>query len=307
MYPKGSIFPTSSKYLVGFALLMLLATAVSAQDLEPRSYVNLPVGLNFLGMAIVRSDGDLSPTPSSPLQDAQLTIDVGAVAYARAFSIAGSSAKLNLSAGRSCYEGSATFEGEYTEGRRCEYIDPRFKLSWNFYGAPAMGMKEFRQWQPGLVVGASLLATVPWGTYDSEHLINAGANRWMLRPGIGTSWSTGRWQFELQAAVSFFEDNDDFYNGLHVEQDPLYGLNTHIIYNLRKGRWISLDANYFVGGESTVDGKKADDRQDNSRFGLTFSSPITQQLSAKLYASTGVMTRIGNEFESIGLGLLYRF
>ena len=129
----------------------------------------------------------------------------------------------------------------------------------------------------------------------------------MIRPGIGTSWRAGRWQFEFQLAVSLFEDNDDFFGGIEVEQDPLYQFNTHIIYHLRKGRWVSLDANYFSGGETTKDGQDANDRQDNSRFGLTFSSPLTRQLSFKLYASTGVVTRVGNSFDTFGMGLLYLF
>ena len=70
---------------------------------------------------------------------------------------------------------------------------------------------------------------------------------------------------------------------------------------------MSLDANYFSGGETSKDGQDADDRQDNSRFGLTFSSPVTRQLSFKLYYSTGVVTRVGNSFDTLGLGLLYRF
>ena len=70
-------------------------------------------------------------------------------------------------------------------GRRCEYGDLRAKLSWNFYGAPALGLKEFANWKPGLVVGTSVQVTAPTGTYKSHHLINAGTNRWMVRPGIG--------------------------------------------------------------------------------------------------------------------------
>ena len=289
---------------VGLLVGLLLTGPIRAQDLEPRAYVNIPVGMTFVGLAMSRSDGDLSPTPSSPLQEAELTIDIGALAVSRTLDIAGSSSKLDLIAGRTCYEGSAIFRGEFVEGRRCEYLDPRIKLTWNFYGAPAMDLEEFRQWKQGLVVGASLLATVPIGTYDSDHLINAGANRWLLRPGVGMSWRTGPWQFELQSTVSFFEDNDDFFGGIRVEQDPLYSINSHVIYNLRKGRWISLDANYFAGGRTTKDGQRADDRQDNSRFGLTFSSPIYHRLSVKLYTSTGIATRIGNDFDSFGLGLI---
>ena len=52
-------------------------------------------------------------------------------------------------------------------------------------------------------------------------------------------------EFEFQLAVSLFEDNDDFFGGIEVEQDPLYQFNTHIIYHLRKGRWVSQLACHF--------------------------------------------------------------
>ena len=296
--------------LSALTLLLLLGVGVTAQgqELEPRSFMNVPVGQTFMVFGAVRSDGDISPTPSTPIEDMELTIDLGVVGLSRTFALAGSSSKADLVLGRTCYEGSAIFRGEFVEGRRCEYTDPRIKLTWNFYGAPAMTLKEYMQApRGGVVVGTSLLVTVPVGTYNSEHLINAGANRWMVRPSLGASWRTGRWQLELKGSVSLFEDNDDFFNGIYVEQDPLYALSTHVIYNLKRGRWLSLDANWFAGGETTKDGVDSRDRQDNSRFGLSFSSPITRQLSFKLYASTGVMTRIGNEFHTFGGALVYRF
>jgi hypothetical protein len=289
------------------AICLLASASARSQDLEPRAFNNLPVGLTFIGLGLARSDGDLSPTPSSPLQDAELTIDLGVLALSHTFALAGNSSKIDLVAGRTCYEGSATFRGEFVEGRRCEYVDPRIKLTWNFYGAPALSMADFLKWQQGVVAGASILATVPVGTYDSDHLINAGANRWMLRPSLGMSWRRERWQFEVIGSVSLFEDNDDFYGGIRVEQDPLYAFSTHVIYNFNKGRWLSLDANWFTGGETTKDGTKGGDRQENSRFGATFSTPITTQLSLKLYASTGVATRIGNDFDTFGVGAVYRF
>lgn len=170
-----------------------------------------------------------------------------------------------------------------------------------------MKMAEFRNWQQGLVIGTSLLASIPVGDYTSRQVINAGANRWMLRPGLGMSYRMDRWQFEFKGEISFFEDNDDFYNGIKSEQDPLYAVSSHLIFDLRKGRWISLDANYFWGGESKKNGLRVDDRQDNSRLGLTFSMPITPKFSIKLFASEGVATRIGNDFERYGISGLYRF
>ncbi len=124
------------------AVLLIGSRAAQAQELEPRSYVNLPVGETFMVLGAVRSEGDISPTPSSPLQEADLTIDVGVLGLAHTFAIAEKAAKIDMVFGRTCYEGSGIFQGEFVEGRRCEYVDPSARLTWNFYGAPAMPLKS---------------------------------------------------------------------------------------------------------------------------------------------------------------------
>ena len=286
--------------------LLVVVLCADAQELEPRSFNNIPIEQTFLSAAVLRSDGDLSPPGSSPLQEAELTIDVLGIGLSRTFALAGDSAKVDLVAGRSCYEGWGILQGEYVEGRRCEYIDPKLKLTWNFYGAPAMKLEEFVGWKQGVVVGASLAVSAPWGDYDSDNLINAGSNRWWVKPSLGMSYRTGSWQWEINAGSTFFENNDDFYTGTRMSQDPLYSTSAHLIYNFSRG-WLSLDANYFVGGRTTVEGVRKDDKQSNSRWGLTWTRPVTKKQLIKLNVSTGAVTRIGNDFDSIGLGWLYRF
>jgi hypothetical protein len=46
--------------------------------------------------------------------------------------------------------------------------DLRFRLSVNLYGAPALTLKEFRNYQQDLIVGASLQVSMPAGLYDSR-------------------------------------------------------------------------------------------------------------------------------------------
>ena len=285
----------------------LVAPTTRAQDLEPRSYTNIPIGETFMVLGYARSEGDLPPTPTSPLQDAELTIDTTVAGMAHSFALAGSSSKVEMVAARVCFEGSATFRGEMVDGQRCEYGDPRVKLTWNFYGAPALTLQDFSQWDEGLVVGTSLQLGVPVGTYSSDHLINGGTDRWMVRPSLGLSFRMGSWYVDAMTSMSFFEDNNNGFEGAKVEQDPIWAAQSHLIYNLKKGRWISLNANYFSGGENTINGVKADDKQENSRWGVTFSMPITSHHSIKLSASTGVLTRVGNDFDSYGIYWLYRF
>lgn len=277
------------------------------QDLEPRSYTNLPIGQTFLVVGAARADGDLTLTSTSPLQDAKLTVDGLVVGMAHTFELAGQSAKVDMVGTRYCYEGDGIFDGDSVDVDRCEYADPVMRLTWNFYGAPATSLEDFGSLKDGLVIGASLLAKAPVGTYHSEHLINAGGNRWVVRPGLGMSFALGNWFIDANSSIRFFEDNDDFFNGTKLEQDPLYQGQIHLIYNLRKGRWVSFDANYFAGGETSKNGVKGDDRQKNSRLGLTFSTPISAHHSIKIAASRGVVTRIGNKFDTYGIFWLYRF
>ena len=117
---------------------------VIAQDLEPRSYFNITVGQNFLVAAYGYSEGELNVAPGVPLEDTQLTMDTLVVAYARSIDIGGKSAKISLASGNSCMKGDGFFLGEFSQVDRCGWMDPRIQLSYNFFGAPAMKMKEFQ-------------------------------------------------------------------------------------------------------------------------------------------------------------------
>ena len=290
------------------ALVLLLSPLLHAQDLEPRSYTNVPIGESFLVVGYIRSGGEIAPSgASSPIQDFELDIDAGAMGFAHTFALGEKSAKIDVVATRQCWEGSATYFGEFIEGRRCGYGDPKIRLSWNFYGAPALKLKEFVKWESGLVIGTSLQLSVPIGTYDNDKLINFGANRWMIRPGVGMSYKFGRWHYDIIASVRLFEDNDDFLDGSTVEQDPLYSVQGHLIYSLKKGRWISLNANFYRGGETSVEQVASHNLKENSRFGVTYSMPFSAHHSLKLYASTGILTRTGDDFDTYGIAWQYRF
>ncbi|MBE9538457.1 MAG: transporter [Proteobacteria bacterium] len=310
MSGQGYFLNRLCQFVLFTALLCgaLFSHVAGAQDLEPRSYTNIPVGESFLVVGYIRSGGEIAPSgTSSPIQDFELDIDAGVIGFAHSFGLAGKSAKIDMGATRQCWEGSATYRGEFVADRRCGYGDPKIRLSWNFYGAPALALEEFMTWEPGLVIGTSLQVSVPVGTYKDDQLVNFGANRWMFRPGIGMSHKFGRWHYDVIASVRLYEDNDDFFNGSTVEQDPLYSVQGHLIYNLRKGRWLSLNANFYRGGETSVEHIPSRNLKENSRFGMTYSTPINRHNSLKLYASTGVLTRTGDDFDTFGIAWQYRF
>ncbi|QYJ88017.1 transporter [Shewanella mesophila] len=286
---------------------VLLPNFVYSQDLEPRSYTNIPIDMNFLATGYLHSEGEVSPSPGVLLEDAQLNINTAAIAYVRSFELAGSSAKVDLAVARSCFEGSAISNGERIEADNCGYNDPTFKLTWNFFGAPAMKATEFSTWRQGVVVGTSLEVTAPIGSYNVDKLLNASANRWVLRPGIGMSQKFGDWYYNLIASVRLYGDNDEYQGKGALAQEPQYTLQAHLIYIIDPGHWISLNSNYFFGGETIKNGVNSNDKQDNSRFGLTYSIALNHSHSIKLNYSTGVLTRFGNDFDSLGAFWMYRF
>ena len=101
------------------------AAPARAAEIEPRAYMNAPVGMNFVIAGYVYSEGGLSTDPASPLQDANLKINTGLFAYARALDIFGKSGKIDVILPYSDLYGSATFKGDPAERHVSGLNDPR--------------------------------------------------------------------------------------------------------------------------------------------------------------------------------------
>ena len=284
-----------------------LATTTRAQDIEPRAYANAPVGFNFLVLGYAYTQGGVSFNPSLPITDPQLNTSSAVAAYARAFALWGKSSKLDVIVPYTHLSGSAVYRGETVERRVSGFANPAFRLTVNFLGAPALGMQEFANYQQDLIVGASLRVAPPWGQYDDERLVNIGTNRWTFKPEVGLSKAWGPWVAELALAATLFTDNDDFYGGNRLSQRPLYSTQGHLIYSFRSGVWVSVDATHYTGATTSLNGASNHDLQRNWRSGATLSLPIDRQHSIKLYASSGVTARTGNDFDLIGLAYQYRW
>src|SRR5882724_13581507 len=72
-------------------IALVCAGGARAQDLEPRAYVDTPVGMNFLIASYAYSEGGVSTDPSVPNQGAQLTQNSFVLAYARSLNVFGKS------------------------------------------------------------------------------------------------------------------------------------------------------------------------------------------------------------------------
>ncbi|HET9734760.1 MAG TPA: transporter [Burkholderiales bacterium] len=292
----------------GVWVLLLTAAAARAQHLEPRAYINTPVGMNFLIAGYTYSSGGLATDPAVPLTNAQLDIHTPFVAYARAFDAWGKSAKFDAVFAGGCLDGTADLNGARVSRDICGMLDPTMRVAVNFYGAPALEGKDFATYRQDLIIGGSLQVQAPLGQYDPTRLVNLGSNRWAFRPELGVSKVLDRRLLvEATLGVNFYTANDDFFGGQRREQDPVLATQLHFVYLFRGGSWIALDANYYSGGRTTVDGVEQNDELGNSRLGLTYSHPWDRQHSLKLYVSEGISVRYGSDFTIVGLAWQYRW
>ncbi|MEF8718568.1 MAG: transporter [Candidatus Accumulibacter necessarius] len=263
--------------------------------------------MNFLITGYAYTEGAVPFDASLPVENARLRTSSLVLAYARVLDLWGKSGKFDAIVPYTSLSGTAELAGQPVDREANGLADARFRLSVNLYGAPALTLQEFRNYEQDLIVGASLQVSVPWGQYDSSRVVNIGTNRWSFKPEVGISQAAGPWTVEFQAAGTFFADNKDFFGGSTRSQDPIYSLQGHVIYGSRSGIWGSLDATYFTGGRTTVNGVTKDDLQQNWRLGGTLAFPVDVRNSVKLYGSSGVSARTGNNYDLIGIAWQYRW
>jgi len=287
--------------------LMFGVLHANAQDAEPRAYSNTPVGLNFLIAGYLYSDGKLAFDPNLSIADAKFRANTGLLAYVRSFDLGGQSAKFDVIVPTAAFVALGLVNGLPRQREMSGLGDPRFRVSVNLLGAPALSTNDFANYRQDLIVGVSLQASAPLGQYDNGKLLNLGNNRWSFRPELGISKAFGPWTFEFAPSVTFFSDNIDFFGGNTFAQAPIYALQAHLLYTFRSGAWLALDGLYFAGGHTSLNGVKSDNEQRNTRAGFTIAIPIDRQNSLKLSASTGLTTRTGSDFSAFGVAWQYRW
>jgi len=292
---------------IGAIAFAIGAANANAQEAEPRSYSNTPIGLNFLIGGYVYSQGKIAFDPDLAIADAKFNSNTGVLAYIRSFDLGGQSAKFDVIVPASSFSAQAVVNGQPAERQMSGLGDPRYRLSVNLFGAPALSAKEFASYHQDLIVGVSFQFSPPLGQYDDSKLLNLGNNRWSFKPELGISKALGPWTFELAPSVAIFSDNKDFFGGNTFAQSPIYAVQGHILYNFPSGIWMALDGIYFTGGRTALNGVKSDNEQANTRAGFTLALPVDRQNSLKLSASTGITTRTGSEFSAFGIAWQYRW
>lgn len=302
--------PAATEIVRGFILLALTCaflapTSLSAQELEPRAYLTLPVGTNFFLIGYTRSSGSVVFDPTLPVEDVTARVNAPFIGYGRAIDFFGRSASLALALPYVWGDMSGRLEGQPAGIRRSGLPDPRFRLALNLIGGPALSPTQFAGYQQKTNLGVSVVVVAPLGQYDPVKLINLSGNRWAFKPEVGLSQALGKWRLDLYAGVWLFTDNDEFQGGSTRKQNSIGVVQGHISYNIRRALWAAFDATFYKGGRTLVDGEERGDLQQNTRFGLTLSLPLIPRHSIKFHSSTGAFTSVGADFNTYSVAYQY--
>ncbi len=284
--------------------LWLSAEPVVAQDLEPRRWSQLPTGINFVGVGLAYTEGDIFVDPVLEIEDANVDMLIAGVSYVRSFGLFGKSARFDVSLPYADGRWEGLLQGEPASVERQGFKDPRFRISMLLYGGPALDPKAFAETpRSNTVVGIGLSVVAPLGEYFDDKLINLGENRWIIRPQLGVTHTRGKWTYELTGSVFYFTENDRFFQGTKLENDPLWAIQGHLIYTFRPGLWTSLSTAYGDGAEPTIDGVPRDATTENWLTALSFGLPISRTQGLKFtYLRSRTQVPNGADLDTLLIG-----
>lgn len=276
---------------------------VSAQDLDPRAYVRVPIDMTLLVTGFGYTYGGVVLDPTSPIQDLEAKVETPMLGIGRTFSLFGLTSQAFAALPYSWAQISGKVFGGDSSVTRSGLGDMRFRISTLLFGAPAATREEFAKSSPQTVLGASITMIVPTGQYMTDKLINLGTNRWSFKPELGLSYVISeRWFLDLYAGVWFFTNNSSYYPGTSVRsQEPLLAFQTHLSYNINPLMWAAINFTYYTGGQTSVNDYYKDDRQNNSRLGASFNFPLSKVSAIKIAYSTGAIIRFGGNFSTISI------
>lgn len=279
--------PSASRYRQPAAALLglLLAGPCLGQELEPRRWGHLPTGTDYLGIGYVYTEGEIAFDPVLRLEQGEIEMSTLAAKYIHSFEMGGRSARFDLVQAYQDGRWNGLLDGSPASVDRSGWGDTAIRFAVNLFGAPPLKGKEFAAYRAATdcetIIGAGLVATLPTGEYFDDKLINLGENRFSFRPQLGIVHTRGHWTGEFTGSVWLYTDNQDFWNGHQLDQDPLASMQGHLIYTIRPGLWLGTSLGYDYGGRSSIDGIQKDDLKSVVSWGLTCGVSVSRSMGFK--------------------------
>ncbi len=218
--------------------LLFFAWPCLAEELEPRRWSHLPIDTNFAGTGYAYTEADIGFDPVLRIEDGQMEMHTWAAKYIRTFTLFDKTARIGLLQAYQEGRWTGLLDGVPTTVNRSSWSDTLLRFAINLYGAPPLQGKEYVAYRTTTevetIVGAGLSVQLPTGDYMDDKLINLGTNRFTFRPQFGVVHTRGKWSTEATGTVALYSDNNEFFNGKKLEQDPLYIMAISFIRSARE-------------------------------------------------------------------------
>jgi hypothetical protein len=283
-----------------------LATASFAQDLAPRAYMITQVGASAITLADSFSTGSVFVDPSVLVKNAKAHFQTQTVSCYYSFALWGRSSNITILVPYVFGNVRAEVIGQNQQAYRSGLADSRVRWAVNLKGGPAISPRDFPSWQEKNLIGFSITGILPTGQFDPGRVVNIGSNRLAVKPEIGVSRRRVHWAIEGYAGAWFFAPNSTYFPGTsNRTQEPVGAGEAHLSYHFKPRFWISLDGNFWVGGQASLNGRHQSDEQRNSRAGFTVAIPATQHQSVKFSYATGAYVSIGGNYTTLSFAWQY--
>lgn len=294
-------------------VVLLLSPLLCAQTLAPRTYVVTPVDSNAVTISTSLYRGDIVFDNSVPIEDASGTISLTVATLYHAFSFFGRSANVAVGLPYAVANFRALVVDQQIDTYRSGLGDGAVRFSVNLMGGPAMKLPQFIKWKQKRVLGASLVVQAPTGQYDPRLLINVGNSRWAFHPELGYSERHGKWLVDIYGGIWFYTKTPEFFShnsfvpgAQERTQQPIGDVEGHLSYDFKRRLWASLDANFWYGGRTSLNGvENRATLQKNSRVGATAAIPVTPHQSLKFSYDRGALIRFGGKYQAIAVAWQY--
>jgi len=281
-----------------------------ALEFEPRRWAHLPMNTNFGGVGYGYTEADILVNPATRLENVEMKLHTVAAKYIRSFELFDKSARIDIGQGYQEGDWTGLVDGVQASASRNGLADTMVRFAVNLYGAPPLSGKEYVDYRSKVgvetIVGMGLVMRLPTGDYMDDKLINLGKNRFGFRPQIGVSHIRGKWTAELTADAAFFTENDEFWNGNTLEQDPLYIIRANFIHTFRPGLWASAGIGADYGGENSVNGIDSDNRMQEIGWAFAFAYPINRRAGISVkYIGTRTQESTGLDTDTVTAGISF--
>lgn len=294
----------SSLKLIPAFFFILGVNSTFCQDLDPRAYMRIPVKTTTAFTGLSFSTGEIVTDPTISIENIKANVQSISFGVSHSFDFLGKTSQVLVALPYSWAQASGDVNEQFTEITRSGMADMRLRFSMLLIGGDAGNIQEISKAPRKTILGLGLHLVAPTGQFFPDKLINLGTNRWAFRPELAISQPIGkRWLADFYSGVWLFTPNSQFYPGNSLRtQEPLGTFQAHLSYNIKPLLWIAFNTTYYVGGTSSFDGILNDDRQENTRIGITAVIPTGKFSSLKLAASTGMVVRIGQDFDTYTIG-----